>query len=185
LADYLAIAIENTRRYKRMQDMAVRDNLTGLYNQRYLYQALKRFINDSQEKGKPLSLIFLDMDDFKEVVDRLGHLNGSRALQEVAQRIRKALRPPAFAVAYGGDEFVIVLPDTDRFAAIAVADTIRQAVKIDPYLQQWGHEVAITASFGVATFPDDAQDSTELLAFADQAMFSAKNTGKDQVRVSS
>ncbi len=185
LSDYLAIAIENTRRYKKMQDMAVRDNLTGLYNQRYLYQVLKRLIPDAHQKGEPLSLIFLDMDDFKEVVDRLGHLNGSRALQEVGQRIRRVVRPPGFAVAYGGDEFVVVLPQSDRFGAIAVADAIRQSMRSEPYLSQWGHEVMITASFGVATYPDDAQDSTELLAFADQAMFDAKNTGKDQVRVSS
>jgi diguanylate cyclase (GGDEF)-like protein len=183
IADYLAIAIENTRRYKKMQEMAVRDNLTGLYNQRYLYQNLARLIADYGAKDRPLSLIFMDMDDFKTVVDRLGHLNGSRALQEVAQRIRKAIASPGFAVAYGGDEFVIVLPEADHYKALAMADQIRQTLRSEPYLLQWGHEVSMTASFGVATYPDDAQDGTELLAFADQAMFSAKKTGKDQVRV--
>jgi diguanylate cyclase (GGDEF)-like protein len=182
LADYLAIAIENTQRYKQMQDMAVRDNLTGLYNQRYLYQALKRLIPLHRESGKPLSLIFMDMDDFKEVVDALGHLNGSRALREVAQRIHKCLSKPAFGVAYGGDEFVVVLPNANREQAVGIADDIRLAMKADPYLTQWKYEVSLTASFGVATFPQDADDSTELLAFADQAMFNAKNTGKDKVR---
>jgi diguanylate cyclase (GGDEF)-like protein len=181
LADYTAIAIENTRRYKQMQEMAVRDNLTGLYNQRYLYQTLKQMMAVHNDAKKPLSLIFMDMDDFKEVVDRLGHLNGSRALREVAQRIDRHLVPPAFGVAYGGDEFVCVLPDTSRKQAAEVADTLRKAVKSGPYLMQWEHDVHLTASFGVATFPQDAEDCTELLAFADQAMFSAKNTGKDMV----
>jgi diguanylate cyclase (GGDEF)-like protein len=181
LSDYIAIAIENTRRYKQMRQMAVMDNLTGLYNQRYLYQALQRAIKHSQQSGAPLSLIFMDMDDFKEVVDTLGHLNGSRALHEVAQRIRTCLTPPAFGVAYGGDEFVVVLPASDRTRAIAVADQIRQTMKAEPYLSRWGHSVSLTASFGVAAFPDDASGIEELLAYADQAMFHAKNTGKDAV----
>jgi diguanylate cyclase (GGDEF)-like protein len=184
LSDYIAIAIENTRRYKQMRQMAVQDNLTGLYNQRYLYQTLQRAIKYSQQSAIPLSLIFMDMDDFKKVVDALGHLNGSRALHEVAQRIRKCLRSPAFGVAYGGDEFVVVLPDSDRQQATRLADRIRRVMKASPYLTQWGHSVSLTASFGVATFPDDASGIEELLAFADQAMFHAKNTGKDAVHAS-
>jgi diguanylate cyclase (GGDEF)-like protein len=184
LSDYIAIAVENTRRYRQMHRMAVRDNLTGLYNQRYLYQALRAGIQRASQSGKPLSLIFMDMDDFKLVVDKLGHLNGSRALHEVAQRIRRCLHPPSFGVAYGGDEFVVVLPDTRGAQAAMVAARIRKAMKGSPYLTQWGHEVSLTASFGVATYPDDAGGIEELLAFADQAMFKAKNTGKDMVRAS-
>lgn len=181
LADYLAIAIENTRRYKLMQDMAVRDNLTGLYNQRYLYQGLKKAIAACQTTGRPLSLIFMDMDDFKEVVDKVGHLNGSRALSEVAQRIKQCLPKPAYGVAYGGDEFVVVLPGFNQQQATDLADEMRKSIKATTYLTRWGHEVKLTASFGVATFPDDANDSTALLSLADQAMFSVKNTGKDGV----
>ncbi|MCP4746588.1 MAG: sensor domain-containing diguanylate cyclase [Desulfobacteraceae bacterium] len=184
LADYIAIAIENTRRFKRMRDMAVKDNLTGLYNQRYLYQSLKKLILASESTGNPLSLIFLDMDDFKFVVDNLGHINGSRTLREVGKRIAQCLTRPEFGVAYGGDEFVVVLPDTNRKKAAKIADKIRQVMKAEPYLIQWGYQVNITASFGVATFPEDAQDSTELLAYADKAMFRAKNTGKDAVLIS-
>jgi diguanylate cyclase (GGDEF)-like protein len=185
LSDYIAIAIENTRRYKQMQDMAVRDNLTGLYNQRYLYQNLKRLMSFYREKNQSISLVFMDMDDFKEVVDQLGHLNGSRALREVAQRISQHLIKPAFGVAYGGDEFVFVLPGAGSQQASMLADTIRHAMKSAPFLTQWGYEVKLTASFGVATFPQDAEDCTELLAFADQAMFRAKNTGKDKVNLRS
>jgi diguanylate cyclase (GGDEF)-like protein len=181
LADYLAIAIENTRRYKLMEEMAVRDNLTGLFNQRYLYPNLKRLITRCRKANLPLSLIFMDMDDFKTVVDRLGHLNGSRALSEVAQRIQACLSEPAFGVAYGGDEFVLVLPELGRAQAVKLAAKIRRSVKNAPYLTRWGQQVSLTASFGVATFPEDADDSTSLLALADNAMFSVKTTGKDRV----
>ena len=181
LSDYLAIAIENTRRYKLMEEMAVRDNLTGLFNQRYLYPNLKRHINRCREASRPLSLIFMDMDNFKTVVDRLGHLNGSRALSEVAQRIQACLTEPAFGVAYGGDEFVLVLPETDRLQAVKLAAEIRRSIKNAPYLTRWGQQVMLTASFGVATFPEDADDGTGLLALADNAMFRVKTTGKDRV----
>lgn len=184
LADYLAIAIENTRRYKLVEDMAVRDSLTGLYNQRYLYPTLQRYIEACRRYDKPLSLVFADMDDFKVVVDRLGHLNGSRALSEVAQRIQSYVSEPAFAVAYGGDEFVMVLPEMNRSQAVEMAEEVRQAVSATPYLAQWGHEVMLTASFGVATFPEDAGDLTALLALADNAMFHVKSSGKDRVDTS-
>lgn len=181
LADYLAIAIENTRRYQRMRANAVHDSLTGLYNQRYLYMNLQGHLDACRRCGRPLSLIFMDMDDFKKVVDHHGHLNGSRALSEVAQRIQACLTPPGFGVAYGGDEFVIVLPGFDRSMAVALATRIRQTIKETPYLIHWGPLVELSASFGVATFPDDADDSTCLLALADQAMFHVKTSGKDRV----
>lgn len=185
LADYLAIAIENNRRYKQVEEMAVKDSLTGLYNQRYLYTALQRCLKACSQSGKPLSLVFADIDDFKVVVDRLGHLNGSRALSEVAQRIRTCISKPAFAVAYGGDEFVMVLPELNRDQAVDMAGKIRQVLNAGPYLAKYGHEVMLTASFGVATFPEDAGDLTELLALADQAMFRVKSTGKDRVETNS
>lgn len=183
LSDYLAIAIENTRRYQMMESMAEHDSLTGLFNQRYLYTSLRRQLEICRRDGKPLSLVFMDMDDFKHVVDRMGHLNGSRALSEVALRIQTNLRAPAFGVAYGGDEFVLVLPGCDRPQAIALTTRIRRAVKSTPYLVHWGHSVMLTASFGIATFPGDAQDCTGLLAAADQAMFRVKNDGKDGVQM--
>lgn len=183
LCDYLAIAIENTRRYKLMEEMAVRDNLTGLFNQRYLYPHLKHLISRCRDANRPLSLIFMDMDNFKTVVDRLGHLNGSRALSEVAQRIQACLAEPAFGVAYGGDEFVLVLPEADRLQAVQLASEIRRSIKNAPYLTRWGHQVSLTASFGVATFPEDADDGTGLLALADNVMFRVKTTGKDRVDI--
>ncbi len=184
LSDYIAIAIENTQRFRKMQEMAIRDNLTGLYNQRHLFHALKRLTAECDRQNGYLSLVFMDMDDFKELVDRLGHLHGSRALSEVAKRIQAHIKPPAFAVAYGGDEFVIVLPDHSRQQAIEVALEIRSAIKMEPFLTDLDHSESLTASFGVATFPDDACDYNALLALADKSMFSAKVSGKDHVRIS-
>jgi diguanylate cyclase (GGDEF)-like protein len=155
--------------------------LTGLFNQRHLYTALRQQVELARREGNPLSLVFMDMDDFKQVVDRLGHLNGSRALSEVALRIKACLQSPAFGVAYGGDEFVLVLPTCDRTQAVSLANRIRRAIKSTPYLTQWGHSARLTASFGIATFPVDADSGTALLSAADQAMFRVKSTGKDRV----
>jgi diguanylate cyclase (GGDEF)-like protein len=184
VAEYLAIGMENTRRYRKMSDMAIRDSLTGLYNQRHLYRSLKDLIEKCNAEKGHFSLIFMDIDDFKTVVDTEGHLNGSRTLREVAQKIQGCLAEPSFAVAYGGDEFVVVLPDTDSVHAAETARDIRESIRAATFLTRWGRNVQVTASFGVATFPDNARDIKELLALADQAMFRVKNSGKDRVGLS-
>jgi two-component system, cell cycle response regulator len=163
---------------ERFRELAVRDNLTGLYNTRYLYQALAELIAASELAGTPFSILFLDLDHFKHVVDSHGHLNGSRAIQEVAATIRDCLEGPAWAVAYAGDEFVVVLPGLARAAAIAIAQRIQTAIRDTAYLSATGQPVALTASFGVATYPDDARDLETLLALGDQALFSVKDTGR-------
>ncbi len=184
VSDYLAIAMENTRRYRKLRDMTIRDSLTGLYNQRYFYRSLTMLVKNCNAEEGCFSLIFMDIDDFKTVVDTQGHLNGSRTLREIAQNIQGCLKDSSFAVAYGGDEFVVVLPDTDRFHAAETAREIRDSIKTTTFLTRWGRNVQVTASFGVATFPDNARNIEELLALADQAMFRVKNTGKDRVELS-
>ncbi len=166
---------------QKYREQAIHDNLTNLYNTRYLYQSLSNLINEHALKRKPFSLIFMDMDNFKKVVDANGHLNASRTLQEVAATIQKALSSPAYGVAYGGDEFVLVLPGQKKQQAINLADAIRLRIKETVYLKKLGLNVCVSASFGVATFPDDATTLTDLLALADQAMFSVKAKGKDSV----
>jgi diguanylate cyclase (GGDEF)-like protein/PAS domain S-box-containing protein len=163
------------------RQLSVRDNLTGLYNTRYLYQKLDDLIADAQNTGMSFSLIFMDMDNFKRVVDTYGHLNGSKALQEVAATIRLSLCEPAFGVAYGGDEFVVVLPGLDKPQAIEKAEEIRNRMRETDYLVGRGYHVKLHASFGIATFPNDAPDKDGLLALADQAMFHVKEKGKDAV----
>jgi len=169
---------------ERFRHEATHDNLTGLYNTRHLYRALEKLITESREKQDPFSLIFMDVDNFKKVVDYYGHLKGSQTLREMAATIRDCLTEPAFAVAYGGDEFVVVMPGLNREAALRKAEEIRVRIRETSYLSSYGHDVHIRVSMGVATFPDDADDLNGLLALADQAMFHVKGEGKDAVRAS-
>ncbi|MBF0449525.1 MAG: diguanylate cyclase [Candidatus Magnetomorum sp.] len=163
------------------QFLAEHDNLTGLYNTRYLYQTLNRMIKENNPEDLPLSLIFMDIDNFKCVVDTYGHLNGSRVIQEVARSILTTIVPPSFAVAYAGDEFVIVLPGYDRDNAVLKAETIRECLRNTTYLSSKNFAVHLSASFGIAIYPDDTSDLTRLLSLADQAMFDVKAHGKDAV----
>jgi diguanylate cyclase (GGDEF)-like protein/PAS domain S-box-containing protein len=168
---------------QRSREQAMRDNLTGLYNRRYLYRSLAELVQEGKDAGSVVSIIFLDLDDFKQVVDTHGHLNGSRAIQEVASTIRESLKEPAYAVAYAGDEFVVVLPGFDRNRALLQAEEIRSRMVSASYLLEQGLEVRLTATFGIAMFPEDAGDPTGLLASADKALFAGKKRGKDSIRV--
>jgi diguanylate cyclase (GGDEF)-like protein/PAS domain S-box-containing protein len=166
---------------QRFREQAMRDNLTGLYNRRYLYQSLTDLIERAKDNGLVVSVIFMDLDRFKAVVDTYGHLNGSRAIKEVAETIRQTLEKPAYAVAYAGDEFVVVLPGFDPAQAIEQAKKIQAQIKNQVFLHDQGFEVRIQSSFGVATFPHHADDMTNLLAAADHALFGAKGSGKDRI----
>ena len=166
---------------QRFREQAMRDNLTGLYNRRYLYKSLSGLIETGKATQSSLSLIFMDLDNFKKVVDTYGHLNGSRAIQEVAGTIHEIVKEPAYAVAYAGDEFVIVLPEFNQFQAAEKASNLQSRIKSEVYLQDFGLEVKLQASFGVAAFPDHATDLTGLLASADRALFNVKENGKGAV----
>jgi len=166
---------------EKYQYLAEHDNLTGLFNTRYLYQRLNQMIIDNRADEIPFSLIFMDIDNFKHVVDTYGHLNGSQVIQEVAQTIQSTLTLPAFAVAYAGDEFIIVLPGYDRSETKEKAETIRQLVRASTYLSQKKFAIHLSASFGISTYPNDTTDLTHLLSLADQAMFDVKAHGKDAV----
>ena len=183
IADYAAIAVENMRRYREIQNLAIHDDLTGLYNTRHLYKMLGNLVRTHKETKDPFSLIFMDIDHFKNVVDTYGHLKGSQAIQEVARTIRECLVEPAFGVAYGGDEFVAVLQRFDKAQALRKAEEIRSRMKQTVFLSGHGHQVSLSASFGIATFPDDAADVTGLLALADRAMFDVKEKGKDGIKM--
>jgi diguanylate cyclase (GGDEF)-like protein/PAS domain S-box-containing protein len=170
---------------ERFRGLSMQDNLTRLYNTRYLYTALDRLCRSCRASSTPLSLIFIDMDHFKRVVDTYGHLNGSRALREVAATIRASLRAPCFGVAYGGDEFVLVLPGFDGARARVKVEAIRRRMKNTVYLAQSGLSIRLSASFGMATYPQDAPDVRSLLAKADQALFRVKQTGKGAIGAAS
>ena len=163
------------------REQAMRDILTGLYNRRYLYRSLEELIEIGKTTRSQLSLIFMDLDYFKHVVDAHGHLNGSQAIREVAATIRESIEEPAYAVAYAGDEFVVVLPGHDKDQAMAKALNIQSRINNSVYLRGQGLAVKLQASFGVATFPDHATDLTGLLASADRALFGVKANGKSAI----
>jgi diguanylate cyclase (GGDEF)-like protein/PAS domain S-box-containing protein len=164
---------------ERFRFLSEHDNLTGVFNTRYLFEKLGTLL---AADGSVCSVIFMDLDRFKHVVDTYGHLNGSRAIQEVAQHIQECIREPAFVVAYAGDEFVIVMPGWSKTRAMAKAGEIQARIGARTFLSEAGHAVRMSASFGVATYPDDASNMQMLLAVADQALFSAKALGRNTIR---
>jgi diguanylate cyclase (GGDEF)-like protein len=175
------IALSESRR--KFRERTLRDNLTGLYNTRHLYRALPRLITKSRRTRESFSLIFMDIDNFKSVVDSNGHLNASKTLRQIAGTIRKTVKTPSFGVAYGGDEFVVVLPGHTKQQAFEKAEALRIRIKKAAYLQSAGLNIKVSASFGVSTFPDDGVTPVDLLALADQAMFRVKESGKDSIRL--
>ena len=182
IADYAAIAVENMRRYREIQNLVIHDDLTGLFNTRHLYKVLKDLVAGAEAGEDPFSIIFMDIDNFKHVVDTYGHLKGSQAISQIAGTIKDCLMEPCFGVAYGGDEFVVVLQGFRKNQAIEKAEEIRSRMKETVYLSNHGHRLSLRASFGIATFPDDALNVTALLASADRAMFHIKERGKDAVK---
>jgi diguanylate cyclase (GGDEF)-like protein len=181
IAERIKAEQELKRSKEKYRDLSIHDGLTGFYNTRYLYNAMETLIAESQREEKKFSLIFLDIDNFKRVVDTHGHLNGSQALVEVAHTIDQCLESPAYGVAYGGDEFVVVLPGLDHNQALEKARQIRASMLETIYLPSVNNGVHLQASFGVATYPDDAADIKSILAKADQAMFRIKTEGKNSV----
>lgn len=180
---------ELRRNEQQFRRLAETDDLTGLYNTRYLFQALAGAVDRCAKENQPLASIFMDLDYFKRVVDTHGHLYGSLAIQEVAATIQSCLSPPAFAVSYAGDEFVIVLPGADKDTVLRKVVEIRDRMAATAYLAKQGLALALGASFGVAVFPEDGPDPRILLAAADRALFEDKKrrkenspTGKDARR---
>ncbi|VAV85666.1 Response regulator protein [hydrothermal vent metagenome] len=181
LADYTAIAIENSRLFDKVQELTITDDLTGLFNSRYLQQFLENEVERARRYNYKLSMIFMDLDFFKDVNDKHGHLCGSRLLAEVAAVLKKMVRSSDIICRYGGDEFVILLPAAPKDKAYIVAEKIRWAIKAEKFLQEEGINASLTVSIGLTTFPDDAKDKIELLQLADKAMYSVKNSSRDGV----
>lgn len=167
---------------QKFRELAMRDNLTGLYNRRYLFQSLEELDLHVKNIKFEVSIIFMDIDGFKEVVDTYGHLNGSLVIKEVGQTIQETLEKPDFAVAYAGDEFVIVLHNYDLEQAFVKAKEIQNRIKNRVFLGDQGLEVQIRSSFGISAFPYQAANMTDLLAAADKALFAAKSAGKDTIK---
>ena len=180
-----AIAIENAILYKRSTKMSFTDYLTGLFNGRYLDMALQREVKRARRYESQVSVVFLDLDGFKNVNDAHGHLAGSRALVEVGAVIQETVREIDIVSRYGGDEYTIVLPQTGPEGAIIIAERIRKNIEDKVFLKAMGHEVRLTASFGVACYPQHAQSREELMQKADHAMYEVKDREKNGIALAS
>jgi diguanylate cyclase (GGDEF)-like protein len=181
LLEPVAAALDSALLLKRAEALSVTDDLTHLYNLRYLNQVLRREVKRSARSGHPLSLLFIDLDGFKSVNDAHGHLSGSRALVEASSVIRGSARETDVVARYGGDEFALVLPDTGAAGALAVGERIRERLADHTFLMDQGLAVHLTASVGIATRPDAADSPEELMRAADSAMYLVKDRGKNGI----
>jgi len=177
MANEAAMALENARLYEEARKLADRDPLTGFYNHRFLHERLGEEVVRSQRGRRPLSMLMLDLDDFKLVNDTFGHLFGDRVLTWTAELIRSTLRASDIPARYGGDEFAVILPETDQAEARVVAERILEAFRDRAFVGEQRGPVPIAASIGVATFPADGRSGTDLIAAADGALYRVKREG--------
>lgn len=179
----IAAALSNSVRVAEAERLSQTDELTRLHNARYLRQFLVNEMKRARRFGSKISALFLDLDDFKTVNDLHGHLVGSHALMEVASVILPSVRDTDCVVRYGGDEFVVILPETSVHEAVRVADRIRAKIERHRFTGGRRLQIRITSSIGLAVFPDDALSPHQLISCADRAMYAAKAANKNCVRV--
>jgi diguanylate cyclase (GGDEF)-like protein len=179
--DYVSIAVENARNYQRLKELSLTDDLTQLYNSRYLHLVLERELSRSQRHQFEFSLIFIDLDNFKRINDENGHMAGSSLLKEFGDFLLKKIRVSDVGIRYGGDEFVLVLPQTSQENAFLFTSRLRDQLSEHHFLKDRGLKVKLTASFGISTYPADGRSIDELIAAADKAMYHVKRGNKDGV----
>jgi diguanylate cyclase (GGDEF)-like protein len=183
MAHEAAMALENARVYEAARNLADRDPLTGFFNHRYLHERLSEEVVRAIRSRRPVSVVMIDLDDFKLVNDTFGHVHGDRVLVYVAETIRASLRESDVAARYGGDEFAVILPETTVHQAAAVAERILAGFREHPFIADGRTPLPVGTSIGIATHPGDGRTATELIASADAGLYAAKAEGGSRVRV--
>jgi len=181
LASYAVVAIQNARLYEQAQRLAITDGLTELYNHRYFYEALERFLERSRRDAQPLAIIMAEIDRFKHHNDTYGHKSGDEVLRTIAGLLRRGSRPSDVVARYGGDEFMVVLPGASAAAAHEIAERLRRTVEAYPLLANGDIITSVTMSVGVAAFPQDGATAGALVEAVDRAQYLAKRSGGNRV----
>jgi diguanylate cyclase (GGDEF)-like protein len=176
----LALAFDSMA--DRIEEMAARDSLTNLFNRREFHRYLTDELKRSERYNHSMALLMLDIDHFKSVNDQHGHQVGDEALKAMAARISGNVRSVDHVSRYGGEEIILILPETEREEALSMADQLRARIEKETFQLPGGLEIALTASIGVAVFPTDAGTESQLVAAADAAVYEAKNEGRNCVR---
>jgi len=182
VAEQVAIAIEKAIIYEKTKEASMRDELTRLYNRRYFFEYLEKESLRADRYNKNFSILMLDIDHFKNFNDKNGHIKGDNVLKQMAQLIGNKLRCSDVVARYGGEEFIILLPETQKKAAIIAAEKLRKA--IEDFKYEGGEnqpEGRLTVTIGVATWPDDAAFTSELIDIADKALYLGKKQGRNRV----
>ena len=182
IARQAVIAINNARQYEQTKQSALTDQLTGLANARYFFMNLEQELRRAGAERTPVSLIAIDLNNLKQINDNFGHQQGDRVLRIIAEIFRRHVRDTGTVVRYAGDEFFIILPNMGNKLGVDTANRIKQAVRETSVEMRPGRFINLSASFGVATFPGDAEDAQALIALADRAMYADKRLNL-QVRV--
>jgi diguanylate cyclase (GGDEF)-like protein len=175
------VALHNAERYHRAKERAFIDDVTEVYNARFLLQATDREVQRAERYGRELCVVFLDLDRFKTVNDRHGHLVGSQVLRRLSQVLRECIRQVDTLARYGGDEFTILLADTGLEDGLRISERIRRTVADTAFESGGGPPIRLTISIGVAAYPRHGGDRTQLLDAADKAMYLAKSRGRNCV----
>ncbi|MCP4154286.1 MAG: sensor domain-containing diguanylate cyclase [bacterium] len=181
IADYAAIALENARNFEKVRQLTITDDLTGLYNSRYMHTLLHNQVERYKSLESKFSIIFFDLDSFKQINDVHGHLVGSGLLTKVGKLTQDMLAETDSGARYGGDEFVIILGNTDREKALEFCKHFRAALNKTVFFKEEGLDIRLTASFGLATFPDDADTKEKILHAADERMYQVKANKKNDI----
>jgi diguanylate cyclase (GGDEF)-like protein len=181
LGGQITLAFKQASRFQEAKSMAYIDSLTDLYNAKYLPIILEKRLADAKQMSKPLSLLFLDLDNFRDINTRYGHQAGGKALIEIAWILQANVRDNDTVIRYGGDEFTVVLPEADTDSARVIAERIRKQIETHVFLGRENKNVRVTVCIGVATYPDDTKSAEMLIHLADKAMYRGKDSTRNMV----